>query len=178
MRSSSLYPWRRERGGQPPWDGDLLNVQLLTPNSQIVAFNGNFVAPSADINLFGDGSLLLSIGSSGISLVNTGNAEIAFQASEVIVKITDTTAARILNAQVAPSSTISLGAGSLISGNNFVQFNLADASVPGRGVLNLEVAFLPGGPVAVPVPAPLALLGAGLFGLALVRPTPVRGRAA
>ncbi|WP_207538859.1 PEP-CTERM sorting domain-containing protein [Sabulicella rubraurantiaca] len=163
-------------GRAATWEGDLLNVQLLTPNSQTVAFNGNFTVPASDINIFGAGFLLLSIGPSSVTLTNTGNAEVFFQNPEVIIKITDTTAARILNAQVAPGSTISLGSGALITGNNFVQFDLAGATVPGFGVLNVEVAFLPG--VAVPVPGSLALLGLGLFGLAAARPTPLRGRAA
>ena len=28
------------------WEGDLLNVQVLDPNPQTVAFNGNFIVPA------------------------------------------------------------------------------------------------------------------------------------
>ena len=44
--------------------------------------------------------------------------------------------------QVGPGSTIDLGQGPLISGNNFLQFDLAGANIPPNGVLNLQVSFL------------------------------------
>ena len=31
------------------WQSDLLNVQLLSPNPQTVAFNGNFTVPASNI---------------------------------------------------------------------------------------------------------------------------------
>src|SRR4051794_16439686 len=108
-------------GRAAPWEGDLLNVQFLSPNPQTVVFNGNFTVPASGINFGGDGILLLNIGASLVSLVNTGNAEIAIQAPSAIVKITDTTASDIENVQVSPGSTIDLQ-GSLITGNNFLQF--------------------------------------------------------
>src|SRR3954471_20734081 len=95
-------------GRAAPWEGDLLNVQFLTPNPQTVVFNGNFTVPASGINFLGDGTLLLNIGASLVSLVNTTNAEWAFQAPS-IVKITDTTALGIENVQVGPGSTIDLG---------------------------------------------------------------------
>lgn len=158
-------------GRAATWEGDLLNVQVYTPTAQDVAFNGNFIAPTGNINLFQTPLILFEISASGIKLTNNTNAELEFQPPLLLVKITDTTAARILNAQVAPDSTVPLGIGALISGNNFVQFDLAGLTIPGFGFLSLEVAFLPEGPVAVPAPASLALLAMGLVGLALVRPT-------
>ena len=72
--------------------------------------------------------------------MNKTNALIGFQVPSIL-KITDTTASNIENVQVGPGSTIDLG-GSLISGKNFLQFDLEDANIVPNGVLNLQVSFL------------------------------------
>ena len=96
-------------GRAATWEGDLLNVQFLSPNPQTVVFNGNFTVPASAINFIGNGSLLLTIAASLVSLVNTTNAEIAFQAPSAIVKITDITDPHIENAQVARARPSSWG---------------------------------------------------------------------
>ena len=156
-------------GRAATWEGDLLNVQFLSPNPQTVVFNGNFTVPASGINFLGDGTLLLSIAPSLVSLVNTTNAEIAFQAPSAIVKITDTTASDIENVQVGPGSTINLGQDPLISGNNFLQFDLADAFIPASGVLNLQVSFLTGTPVPIPAPGALPVFASALLVLLLAQ---------
>jgi hypothetical protein len=155
-------------GRAAPWEGDLLNVQFLSPNPQTVVFNGNFTVPASGIDFIGDGTLLLNIGASLVSLVNTTNAEIGIQAPSAIVKITDTTASDIENVQVAPGSTIDLGQGQLISGNNFLQFELADALIPPNGVLNLQVSFSDT-QVPIPAPGPLPVFASALVGLLSAR---------
>jgi hypothetical protein len=154
-------------GRAATWEGDLLNVQFLAPNPQTVVFNGNFTVPASGINFLGDGTLLLNIGASLVSLVNTTNATIAFQAPSAIVKITDTTDSDIQNVQVGPGSTINLGQGPLISGDNFLQFDLASANIPPNGVLNLQVSFLPGTPAPIPAPGALPVFASALLVLLL-----------
>jgi hypothetical protein len=56
---------------------------------------------------------------------------------------------------------------SLISGNNFLQFDLHDVNFVPFGKLVLDVNFVPGSPV--PEPATLAFLGSGLVGLLAFR---------
>ena len=67
-----------------------------------------------------------------------------------------------------PGSTIDLG-GSLISGNNFLQFDLEDANIVPNGVLNLQVSFLPGTPAPIPEPGPLPVFASVLVGLLSAR---------
>jgi len=163
-------------GRAATWENDLLNVQFLSPNPQTVVFNGNFTVPASGIDFNGNGTLLLNIGPSLVSLVNTTNAEIAFQAPSAIVKITDLTAPRIENVQVGPGSTIDLEQGPLISGNNFLQFELAGAFIPPNGVLNLQVSFSVT-QVPVPAPGPLPVFASALVGLLSARwMTSRRGR--
>src|SRR6476660_1629127 len=57
-------------GRAATWEGDLLNVQFLSPNPQTVVFNGNFTVPASGIDVTNDGILLLSIESSLVRLVN------------------------------------------------------------------------------------------------------------
>jgi hypothetical protein len=156
-------------GRAATWQGDLLNVQFLSPNPQTVVFNGNFTVPASGIDFTGEGILLLNIEASLVSLVNTTNATIGLQAPSAIVKITDTTASNIENVQVDSGSTIDLGQGQLISGNNFLQFELADAFIPPNGVLNLQVSFLPGTPAPIPAPGPLPVFASALVGLISAR---------
>src|SRR4051812_17155330 len=115
------------------WEHDLLNVQVLSPNPQTVVFNGDFNVPASNIALLGGAPFALSIGTTSVTFEYKGNAAVGFQNS-TIVKVTDTTASPILNVQVDPSSTIGLD-GSLISGNNFLQFDLQDANVAPFGKL-------------------------------------------
>ena len=122
-------------GRATTWEGDLLNVQFLSPNPQTVVFNGNFTVPASGIDFIGDGSLLLNIGASLVQLVNPFNSLQAFQAP-AIVKITDTTASDIENVQVGPGSTIALG-GSLISGKTSCS-RLGERQFVPNGVLNLQ----------------------------------------
>src|SRR4051794_12421585 len=151
-------------GHAATWEGDQLNVQFLAPNPQTVVFNGNFTVPASGINFLSDGTLLLSIESSLVRLVNTTQGEINFTVPSAIVKITDLTNPGIENAQVGPGSTINLEQGSLISGNNFVQFELADALIPPSGVLNLQVSFSDTS-VAIPEPGALPVFASALLGL-------------
>jgi len=147
------------------WEHDLLNVQVLSPNPQTVVFNGNFNVPAANIALFGGEPFALSIGTTSVTFEYKGNAEFAFQNS-TIVKVTDTSASPILNVQVDPSSTMSLDS-SLISGNNFLQFDLHDVNFVPFGKLVLDVNFVPRSPI--PEPATLAFLSSGLVGLLAFR---------
>ena len=147
------------------WQSDLLNVQLLSPNPQTVAFNGNFTVPASNINIVGP-TLPLSIGATSVTLQNTANATVGFQVSSLI-KITDTTASPILNVQVDPASTITLFS-SLVSGGNFMQFDLQDADIVPLGVLILDVTFVSGSPSPIPSPASLPLFASGLLSLAAV----------
>ena len=78
--------------------------------------------------------------------------------------------------QVGPGSTIDLQ-GPLISGKNFLQFDLADAKIVPNGVLNLQVSFLPGTLVPIPAPGPLPVFASALVVLLLAqRMTSRRGR--
>lgn len=154
-------------GRAATWEGDLLNVQFLQPNPQTVVFNGNFTVPASGIDFIGDGSLLLNIGASLVQLVNPTNSLQAFQVPS-IVKITDTTSSDIENVQVGPGSTIDLG-GSLISGNNFLQFDLEDANIVPNGVLNLKVSFLSETLVSIPEPGALPVFASALVGLLSAR---------
>ena len=154
-------------GRAATWEGDLLNVQFLQPNPQTVVFNGNFTVPASGIDFIGDGSLLLNIGASLVQLVNPTDALQAFQVPS-IVKITDTTSSDIENVQVGPGSTIDLG-GSLISGNNFLQFDLEDANIVPNGVLNLQVSFLSETLVSIPEPGALPVFASALVGLLSAR---------
>ncbi len=147
-------------GRATTWENDLLNVQFQIPPPTVV-FNGNFTVPASGIDFIGNGELLLNIGESLVQLVNVTNALLVFDSS-AIVKITDTTASRIENVQVDPSSTIPL-LGSLISGNNFLQFDLSDAQIVPNGVLNLQVSFLD--TLAIPEPGPLPVFASALVGL-------------
>src|SRR3954453_2538543 len=155
-------------GHAATWEGDQLNVQWLVPNPQTVVFNGNFTVPASGINFTSTGELLLNIGSSLVSLVNTTNGLINIEAPSAIVKITDLTAPRIENAQVGLGSTISLEQGALITGNNFLQFELADALIPPNGVLNLQVSFSDT-QVPIPAPGPLPVFASALVGLLSAR---------
>ena len=56
---------------------------------------------------------------------------------------------------------------SLISANNFLQFDLHDVNFVPFGKLVLDVNFVPGS--TVPEPATLAFLGSGLVGLLAFR---------
>src|SRR3954449_11939646 len=60
-------------GRAATWEGELLNLQFLSPNPQTVVFNGNFTVPDSGINFLGDGTLLLNIEASLVQLVNTTN---------------------------------------------------------------------------------------------------------
>jgi hypothetical protein len=152
-----------------PWQNDLLNVQVLSPNPQTVAFNGNFNVPASNIEILGEKFFLLSIGANTVTFQYTGNAGLG-ELVPTLVKITDTTASNIQNVQVNSASTITLPT-SLVSGNNFLQFDLADALIPPLSILILNVTFTAGidNPNAVPAPAALPLFGLGLLGLAWVR---------
>ena len=154
-------------GRAATWEGDLLNVQFLQPNPQTVVFNGNFTVPASGIDFIGNDELVLNIGTSLVQLVNKTNALIGFQVPSIL-KITDTTASNIENVQVGPGSTIDLG-GSLISGKNFLQFDLEDANIVPNGVLNLQVSFLPGTPAPIPAPGPLPVFASVLVGLLSAR---------
>ena len=142
-------------GRAATWEGDLLNVQFLSPNPQTVVFNGNFTVPASGIDVTNDGILLLSIESSLVRLVNPTINQFEFTgpSDSNLVKITDLTASRIENAQVSPDLTFFLQ-GPLITGKNFLQFDLTDAVIIPHGVLNVQVAF---SDTLVPIPAPGAL---------------------
>jgi len=77
---------------------------------------------------------------------------------------------------VGLGSTISLEQGALITGNNFLQFELADALIPPNGVLNLQVSFSDT-QVPIPAPGPLPVFASALVGLLSARwMTSRRGR--
>lgn len=147
------------------WQDDVLNVQLLQPNPETVAYNGNFTVPASNIPIAGTALLPLSIGANTVTFENKTNAVFAFQEPS-LVKITDTTASPILNVQVDPASTITL-ARSLVSGGNFLQFDLQQLNIVPSGSLILDVTFKPdvGSSAPVPEPTSLALLGGGIAGL-------------
>jgi hypothetical protein len=152
-------------GHAATWEGDLLNVQFLSPNPQTVVFNENVTVPASGIDVTEEGFLLLSIEASLVRLVNTTINQFEFTGPSdfAVVKITDLTASRIENAQVDPDSTFSLQ-GPLITGNNFLQFDLTDAVIIGHGVLNLQVSFFDTS-VAIPEPGSLPVFASALLGL-------------
>src|SRR3954453_18239771 len=87
-------------GHAATWEGDLLNVQLLVPNPQTMAFNGNFTVPASGINIAGDGPRLLSIHTPLVRLVNATNGSQLINEPFADIKITDPTASRTENVQV------------------------------------------------------------------------------
>src|SRR4051794_32658908 len=152
-------------GHAATWEGDQLNVQFLAPNPQTVVFNWNFTVPASGIDVTNQGFLLLSIESSLVHLVNMTNNQFEFTgpSDSAVIKITDLTAPRIENAQVGPGSTFFLQ-GPLITGNNFLQFDLTDAVIIPHGVLNLQVSFSDTS-VAIPEPGSLPVFASALLGL-------------
>ena len=152
-------------GHAATWEGDLLNVQFLAPNPQTVMFNGNFTVPASGIDITNQGLLLMSIEASFVQLVNTTDDQFEFTvpSDSAVVKITDLTTPRIENAQVDPSSTFFLQ-GPVITGDNFLQFDLTDAVIVPHGVLTLQVSFSDT-QFPVPEPGPLSLFAPALIGL-------------
>jgi hypothetical protein len=149
------------------WANDLLNVQVLSPNPQTVAFNGNFNVPVTGTNIFGPSFLLLGISDTQVTLGNFGQLPIPVSQS-TIVKITDLTARRIENVQVDSTSVVSAPSG-LISGDNFLQFDAFDfpgQAIPaGANAFVLDVSFIAGlSETSVPEPGSLVLLGTALLG--------------
>jgi hypothetical protein len=149
------------------WVGDDLDVQLLSPNPQTVAFNGNFTAPVSDLSIFNStlSYLVLSIGPTSVTFqnVDTGGETLAFVAT---IKISDLSDSIIQNVQVTSSSSI-VPSEPLIFGDNFIQFDVGNQYLPPHGSLNLDVSFVGlGSPTPVPEPTTLTLFASGLLVLA------------
>jgi hypothetical protein len=152
-------------GHATTWEGDQLNVQFLSPNPQTVVFNGNPTVPVSGIDITNQGFLFLSIESSLVQLVNTTDNQFEFTGplDSAIVKITDLTASRIESAQVGPGSTFFLQ-GALISGDNFLQFDLTNAVIIPHGVLNIQV-FFSDTQIPISEPETLPVFATALLGL-------------
>lgn len=145
------------------WVGDTLNVQLQLPPPH-VAFNGNFTAPTSDIDLT---ALPFTLSVLPTSVVLNVNGPFVGRIGTVI-KVTDLTARRILDVEESDSSTFTLPTGALIFGSNFLQFNLRTLFLSASDVLTLDVSFRPPGS-PVPSPGSLPILVSGLLTLAAAR---------
>ena len=166
LASGTAYA-QPEPAAADTWANDLLNVQVLSPNPQTVAFNGNFNVPVTGTNIFGPSFLLLGISDTQVTLGNFGQLPIPVSQS-TIVKITDLTARRIENVQVDSTSVVSAPSG-LISGDNFLQFDAFDfpgQAIPaGANAFVLDVSFIAGlSETPVPEPGSFVLLGTALLG--------------
>jgi hypothetical protein len=132
------------QGTPSRWEGDRVNVIWLEPNTETVQDLGTY---TIDANLEKIETpvpdFFLYVGTEGISFVYTGNAGIGWPPSVEFAgfRFTDLSANPIQSVKYDDSSTITLGPGALAYGNNFVQVNLLETTIPGNGLLNLELFF-------------------------------------
>ncbi len=155
-------------GRAADWDGDQVNVQLLSPNPQTVAFNGNFIVPPPfNIEPFGEQIFPLGIGDTMVILQNLDQSADIFP-SQSVIKITDLTASRIVGAVEDPNSTTILKT-PVLFGSNFLQFDVSQQPLnPGSIKIDLNFSGGIGSPTPIPGPASLPLLASGLLGLLAV----------
>jgi hypothetical protein len=161
----------RAQSPPSPWEGDQLNVQILSPNPQTVLFDGFFTAPKLPpftIYSNSTGQLDLGIFPYGIALGNfSSSSPMTIPDVSFIFKLTDRTAGRIVDARLGVVRVSPVP--SLIWGNNFIQFDLKGATIgPAQSYVNVGLG-LAKSPTPIPEPGTLLLLASGLLGLVALR---------